>query len=1101
MEPTTEIDLEIAYQKLKSHFYHDTSDLFQRRQIAAFETSLSGESNLYDALSYLKPYKQKSDTFSAIITRIEINKKFEIIAKEINRYHEAPGFFDVYFKRIKLKYLPKKIKPVELGSADDNFLTNVRVAKDYTLSRINIFIDIPTELHLIVVIWILRYGYLLDKQLSKNCYGNRLLLNKNENKIIEGSGLFLPYFKQYQKWRDKGIQEAKRKLEENEDIAFINLDLQDYFYSVRIDFEEIEKEIHLTRSGDNIHRIFKRIHQEFTEKLIKANYPNDGINESNGKFVLPIGLLSSPIIANWYLKSFDRKLIEEVRPAYYGRYVDDMLILLTNPVINDIGDTLKSDNNLSDKNKKTFVEKFLEKYLEPVAELIEKPEYMKEFSDDSKCKTDSGKIFELKQRRGCFFQGEKTLIYHFDSNESTSAIDKLKFDIERRASEFSDVPEDNWGDGHFDEQAFHLIFDNTEGKFRTLKDYKENRYGLSTFLSNRIFTALRRSKISDVNDGEKVLKLFKGANVLDNFRLWEKVFIFFMSQDNKAGFVQFYKNTHLEIEKINSSHVGKSKIKGDKVKNSLIEYLNVSLEMALSLFPTFLKPGDNEYTNFEYFVTEKNAEYEKELLNYHPIRRSLLLDDYYITRFRKSNLIRHHFVPQPLLNFSKLASAKDINLTSRHLDLPPNISANALSLDEKFIKNNPRNVRFWECCISTVREQLYSITPNELTLDKNYGRYDFLFFSSPETTESPDDEHPGQNLLVEASRDYLYIAFNQFLDINKKIKPSSFLDRREEIRKALYKIFKPKAKITDFDKEILVQEIHVNTKNKLDGHVSLAIVNTELAEQNLIKSMRGAPQVTHERFKDLAKVLNQASSEGVDLLILPECSVPHDLLPSLAQWSERNQIMLVTGLEHWNINGIIYNFIVTILPTEIEGIKDAVVIYRLKNFYSHEEELMINGEGYIVPKPEPLRYDMFNWRGLYFAPYYCFEVANSIHRSLFRSKIDLLIVSEWNKDTNYYSNIVESLSRDLHVYVAQVNTSEYGDSRLTRPASTALKDIIKLKGGKNSTILVGSFDVKALREFQRKSFSLTKGDSQFKPLPPDFDRNFVLKRVQNKSIF
>ena len=81
---------------------------------------------------------------------------------------------------------------------------------------------------------------------------------------------------------------------------------------------------------------------------------------------------------------------------------------------------------------------------------------------------------------------------------------------------------------------------------------------------------------------------------------------------------------------------------------------------------------------------------------------------------------------------------------------------------------------------------------------------------------------------------------------------------------------------------------------------------------------------------------------------------------------------------------------------------------------------------------------------------------------------------EWNRDVNYYSNILESLSRDIHCYCIQVNSSEYGDSRITQPSKTEEKDIIRTKGGKNSTILIDEIDIERLREFQFKEYSLQK---------------------------
>ena len=101
------------------------------------------------------------------------------------------------------------------------------------------------------------------------------------------------------------------------------------------------------------------------------------------------------------------------------------------------------------------------------------------------------------------------------------------------------------------------------------------------------------------------------------------------------------------------------------------------------------------------------------------------------------------------------------------------------------------------------------------------------------------------------------------------------------------------------------------------------------------------------------------------------------------------------------------------------------------------------------------------WKGLYFTNYYCFELADIVHRSIFRSKIDFLIASEWNKDINFYSNITEATSRDLHCYFIQVNTSDYGDSRITHPKRTENRDTLRIKGGKNTTLLVDELDIKS----------------------------------------
>ena len=81
----------------------------------------------------------------------------------------------------------------------------------------------------------------------------------------------------------------------------------------------------------------------------------------------------------------------------------------------------------------------------------------------------------------------------------------------------------------------------------------------------------------------------------------------------------------------------------------------------------------------------------------------------------------------------------------------------------------------------------------------------------------------------------------------------------------------------------------------------------------------------------------------------------------------------------------------------------------------------------------------------------------------------------------YYSSIVELLSRDLHCYCIQSNSSDYGDSRIIAPKSSSEKDIIKTKGGLNDCIRVEELNIKALRDFQMLDFPLQKQNGAFKP--------------------
>ena len=574
------------------------------------------------------------------------------------------------------------------------------------------------------------------------------------------------------------------------------------------------------------------------------------------------------------------------------------------------------------------------------------------------------------------------------------------------------------------------------------------------------------------------MKLFKGLNNLEHFRLWEKVFTFFLANDNPDGFVSFFKHTYSEIKKLNEN--GERKIQGSEISQSnvatsLFKYFDISFEMPLALNPSFIKKGSKAYKDLEIF--KNTHDWEIEFLNNITLQG---VDRLGITRFRRSNLIRHHYVSHPLLNFTKEARAKQLNLSSSSLPEVPKAKRERLEFSEASLSLSPRMVKFWECCIAVVNKEML-INSDSLVVNCDERYQNTTLF-----TDSEEDE----NLILDK-------AYSLYERINR-VHFSTEHPTKDDFYKRTYKSIQG----TNGERRVELNELQINKDFKFNENPKISIANTQVLIKNIEASVKGKPNLSNQRYKVFSKLLKESRIEGADLFVLPEFSVPYEFVPSLAKYSDKNQMAIIAGLEHWNVKDIAYNFIVSIIPVTINGIKDAVVLYRLKNHYAHIEELIIRGFGFKVPKPIPYRYDLINWRNLYFTSFYCFELADTYHRSIFRSKIDLLVASEWNKDTPYFSNIVEALSRDLHCYIAQVNTSQFGDSRLTQPTESARKDLMKLKGGKNDTILVEEMNVGLLREFQLKHFERIKADKDetFKPMPPDWDRIMVNKRINNENI-
>lgn len=140
----TKDDITDAYRKLKTYFYYDNSDLFMKRKIADFEYKNENIEQIFDQLA------KKLNTQSEDIGKY-------VITAQSNRNN----LIDFYI-------LPKSFENNILENDCKNIIiTNRYTSEVYEFSKFNFLIDIPIELHIINVLWIVKLGYLLD---SDYCY-------------------------------------------------------------------------------------------------------------------------------------------------------------------------------------------------------------------------------------------------------------------------------------------------------------------------------------------------------------------------------------------------------------------------------------------------------------------------------------------------------------------------------------------------------------------------------------------------------------------------------------------------------------------------------------------------------------------------------------------------------------------------------------------------------------------------------------------------------------------------------------------------------------------------------------------------------------------
>src|SRR5690625_7830878 len=86
------------------------------------------------------------------------------------------------------------------------------------------------------------------------------------------------------------------------------------------------------KSVKRLNNLLLKVHQRFTEIVLTEIPRKSNIRDFlKGEVLLPIGLISSYTLANYYLRTCDKDVRKRVNPLYYGRYVDDIVIVLSNP--------------------------------------------------------------------------------------------------------------------------------------------------------------------------------------------------------------------------------------------------------------------------------------------------------------------------------------------------------------------------------------------------------------------------------------------------------------------------------------------------------------------------------------------------------------------------------------------------------------------------------------------------------------------------------------------------------------------------------------------------------------------------------------------------
>lgn len=1089
MAENTYANIEIAFRKLQSYIYFDKKDLHNRAKLSEWISSNAS----YDS-------------------------GFEIVQSILQGEEKARG----YLEKINLRLLPKSVDPQDNGhEIPSNFYTNEHLIKNSEVTSLLIFIDLPIELQVISVMWLMKYGVLIDAHLGDYNFGNRLFLDKDK-KLNDGRIMFKPYQEQFKKWWSNAIVETKNLLEKKEDATILSFDFKSFFHTVRLDFGSLESYIRTVspQAGeeiekDPIHTIVKQIHKKYSEQLHELTFTL--APKADDKYSLPIGLPTSHLLANWYLKDFDKAIIEATNPIYYGRYVDDILIvlkdrLLTKELLGKILDGEKpknseiNSNSNSDNEEATpenvqrganfLTQTFFNEYLKKIFnyEEIEKEDQKGRKDVVISINTDNN---ELKKYTELKLQPAKVFIYQFNHRMSPNLLTKFEKEQEKRSYIFqflSDTTDDMFDE--FEIDAFEDSMEDVDINKSKFKNQEINSFRFAVYIAKLIKRRILNGAGYKKEEVEKISKYFKGIYCLHHYVYWEKLLTLYVVAEDRS---KFFHLVNTILEEIDELKCGISKGDVDNIdtkasgvirdiKNVLAEHLRYSIQMALGLNPKFIFSNNMKENESEEISIQKNKNNIAKIL---AVGGKLTDKDFYeaILTFRRTKLLRHSYIFYPIVQFvADIARGyQPLHKPDFFINSKPPFDLNRID-DKGYI---PYRVKFYEVCLFTFYRELYTKTTDNCINNKRWFQNDII---------------PSNILLEESFK--LFTEINS-VSVNLKRHYFNLIEEtsKEEISGNI------SGDCGEFYtnsrwKNYTINEVKIPNGGDKKDTLRVTMVNKYTRLEHFEASLDGTPLINEKRTQEFLWIIDQTKKvPKCDLYVMPELSMPHYLLPTFVSKSAYNQIGVISGIEHWKVANVGYNFVITCLPIDIDGDYDAIPVIRLKNHYAPDEEEWINGKYMVVPKPLPYRYDLFIWRGVYFSTYYCYELADVFHRYAMNGRIDVMFAPVWNKDTNFYNNIIEVTTRDMHIYVVHVNTSQYGQSRITRPTKTERRDKAKIMGGTVEgypvTLSVSDIDIKSLRHFQTMTFaaqkSLANETKTFKPTPPDFPIEDVRKRIKGQS--
>jgi hypothetical protein len=1015
-------DLAFAYRKAKA-------DCFFERALSLAEDFADYEQNLEANLEALLR-RLRSKERMALANEARLLGSPHLVAKKLSleaRKRASRG----KVKTIGHAYFSDKRR------AFDHVLDTHELTAEFRIAS-----RFPVDLHVLSALWINRIGHRFDAGLNDRAYGSRVRRYGDDGAPNAGSyqlkalGSMAPYFLPYRSWRENGLSAMQSALDEGQKIVAVTLDLRNYFHridprfildpafhaAIGLDGENFDSEAAASTALTPVERELTEIllgvlmaWSKHAAQLIRVNQA--GIAEDmafRGIGGLPIGVTACRLMANVLLCEWDERIVECLSPVYYGRYVDDMFLVLRDP------ENVSGPGELMDRIAKLLPEGMLQK----------------------KRRSPEERYIHLGSYQGkteLVLQDGKHRIFFLNGRAGLDLLSVIRREIVDLSSERRLMPDPDTLTRSPAARVLTAAGDPRENadSLRRAEGLSIRRMGWAIQLRSAETLALDLPP-EDKEWKEKRQEFYRFARdhvlrpecLLEHMDYLPRLLGLAVASRDWAEALDLYDAAHYALTRIQagcSDARNGLRLNGHSVaSDSKAAWALVRTSFEQMAREAVLRPwpwGTGPYGSLPEF-TPGAAEKLMERLSI----------DVIDLHARVVRLIESDLGRTPLKEHRRLYGlpAQD--------GLPHDAAPAIVSC---FDADDEIAVMREFLLMATVHRRSHTEGVNLIEGEESLLPY--LFPTRPFTPREIAEIDPRCVGIAEANG-------------KSTLEPADAAGHWAKLVRALRGSWTrldsdastEASTVADNDPRVVTIGFRRSPQRPL---LCLANLHTDLRAWHA--AAEDKPSLTLKRYRQLVRLVNSVlrANPRPHYLLLPELAIPRQWVPSVVNRLLQSKISVITGVEYEHLpGGMVHNDALLALTDDRLGFDSSVLIWQHKSAPApgEEEELLRLHQRAWSPPSAPDAVRVYRHHDFDFGVLICSELQDIRYREAFQGEVDSLMILAWNKDLGTFSALIESAALDVHAYIAFVNNRAYGDSRVRCPAKEPhLRDLCRIRGGKD----------------------------------------------------